>query len=189
MSHSGVPAACVPGLYAAARYEQDSCGRITVPLELNLDSIGDGGIAWIEEASAPGMSSPVVVDNRVFVVSRGIMSCHDAVTGKRLYRTRLPDASRVAASLWAADGMLLVLDETGRTSMIQVADKFKLINTNSIDGLYWSTPSINSLLLRSADTLHCVKESSAASATSTIDSSPIRSVADRISPPVAISIQ
>ena len=159
--------------------------------ELNQDgdSIGDGGVAWIEQASAPGMSSPVVVDDRVFVVTRGIISCHDAVTGKRLYRTRLPDAARVAASLWAADGLLFVLDESGRTSVIQVADEFKLVNTNPIDGLYWSTPSFarNALLLRGANILHCVKKSSEMSASST--SAPTRSVADRARPAVAGAIQ
>ena len=130
--------------------------------DLDWDSPGSpNGIAWSEPSSAPGMSSPVVADGRLYVLSRGIISCHDAESGKRLFRERLSNASRVASSLWAADGMVFVLDESGKTSVIEVADEFKLVSTNSIDDLFWSTPSIanRALLIRGANALYCVRNS------------------------------
>ena len=127
--------------------------------ELTLDSLGEDGVAWVERSSAPGMCSPVVVSGRLYVLSRGILSCHDAESGKRLYRSRLPNASNVTASLWAAGENLYALNESGETSVIEVADDFKLVASNSVPGLYWSTPSVigNALLLRDAGQVHCIR--------------------------------
>ncbi|MGI9471452.1 MAG: PQQ-binding-like beta-propeller repeat protein, partial [Rubripirellula sp.] len=78
--------------------------------EMSLDSIGDNQVAWVEDASGPGMCSPVVVDGRVFVLSRGILSCHNAETGERIYRERLQNASSVTSSLWASDGKVFAIN-------------------------------------------------------------------------------
>ncbi|MEO1528119.1 MAG: PQQ-binding-like beta-propeller repeat protein, partial [Planctomycetota bacterium] len=78
---------------------------------LTYDSLGDKGIAWIQDSSAPGMCSPVVANGFVYVLSRSILSCHDAATGERLYRERLKDASSVTASLWAAGDKIFGLNE------------------------------------------------------------------------------
>ncbi len=129
--------------------------------ELKADSVSDNGLVWSERSSAPGMSSPVVVDGYLYVLSRGVLSCHEAATGKRLFRKRLPGAASIAASLWAAGDKVFILDEAGRTFVIEVGNKYKLLGTNQIEGLYWSTPSVvgNSLLLRSAEGIHLVQAS------------------------------
>ncbi len=128
--------------------------------DLDLEAIGKGGVSWIADTSAPGMCSPVVVDGRLFVLSRGVLSCHDAKTGERVFRTRLPGSSRVTASLWAAGDKVYALNESGETSVINVEDQLNVVTTNTIPGLYWLTPSIagNSLLLRDAARLHCIRD-------------------------------
>lgn len=127
--------------------------------DLTFDSIGECGLAWVEDSAAPGMCSPVVVDGRVYVLSRGILSCHDAATGKRLYRVRLKNASSVTASLWAAGNKVFALNESGETAVVDSGNEFRLAGSNSMDGLYWSTPSAtaSALLIRSADKLHCIR--------------------------------
>ncbi len=127
--------------------------------ELTLESIGADKVVWIEDAAAPGMCSPVVVDGRLYVLSRGILSCHDAETGERLYRQRLKNASSVTSSLWAADGKVYALNESGETSVIKGGDEFVQLPTNETPGLYWSTPSVagQALLLRGAKMLHCIR--------------------------------
>ena len=126
--------------------------------DLTSDTIGENGLAWVEESAAPGMCSPVVVGGRVYVLSRGILSCHDAETGKRLYRERLNNASSVTSSLWASGDKVFTLNESGETSVINVGSEFDLAGSNAIDGLYWSTPIAieNALFLRTADKLHCI---------------------------------
>ena len=126
--------------------------------DLTYDTIGENGLAWVEESAAPGMCSPVVVGGRVYVLSRGILSCHNAETGKRLYRERLNNASSVTSSLWASGDKVFTLNESGETSVINVGSEFDLAGSNAIDGLYWSTPiaTKDELFLRSADKLHCI---------------------------------
>lgn len=128
--------------------------------ELDFDSIGEKGLAWVQESSAPAMCSPVVLDGRVYVLSRGILSCHDATTGERLYRERLKNASSVTASLWAVGDKVFTLNEAGDSSVIRSGSQFDIAGSNSIQGLFWSTPSAtrNALLIRSADALHCIRE-------------------------------
>ncbi len=127
--------------------------------ELTLESIGEDQVVWIEDAAAPGMCSPVVVDGRLYVLSRGILSCHDAATGERLYRERLKNASSVTSSLWAADGKIYALNESGETSVIEGGDEFAQLPSNETPGLYWSTPSVagEALILRGAKMLHCIR--------------------------------
>lgn len=127
--------------------------------ELTLESLGEKQVVWIEDAAAPGMCSPVVVDGRLYVLSRGILSCHNSETGERLYRQRLKNASSVTSSLWAADGKVYALNEAGETSVIKVGDEFEQLPSNQTPGLFWSTPSVagKSLLLRGAKMLHCIR--------------------------------
>lgn len=126
--------------------------------ELTLDSGPDESMAWSSDSAAPGMCSPVVINGHVYVLSRGILSCHDATTGERLYRERLQNASSVTASLWAAGDQLFALNESGETSVVKSGAAFELVSSNSIEGLFWSTPSVtnSALLIRSADKLHCI---------------------------------
>ncbi|MEL6109036.1 MAG: PQQ-binding-like beta-propeller repeat protein [Planctomycetota bacterium] len=127
--------------------------------KLTYDSLGEKGLAWVEDSSAPGMCSPVVANGQVFVLSRGILSCHDAASGERLYRERLKDSSSVTASLWATGDKVFGLNESGTTTVVKSGKAFEFIGQNSIAGLYWSTPTAteDTLLLRSADKLHCIR--------------------------------
>ena len=127
---------------------------------LDLDSTGTGGVSWVADTSAPGMCSPVVVNGRLFVLSRGVLSCHDASNGDRIFKSRMSGASRVTASLWSAGDKVYALNESGETSVIKVGDELDVVATNLIPGLFWSTPSIvgNSLLIRDAERLHCIRE-------------------------------
>lgn len=126
---------------------------------LSLDSVSAEGVAWVVRTAAPGMCSPVAVSGRLYVLSRGILSCHDAETGERLYRSRIPDASSVTASLWSDGEYLYALNESGETSVIEIGNEFKLVGSNKMPGLYWSTPSVigDALLIREASKIHCLR--------------------------------
>ena len=128
--------------------------------ELTLDKIGDEALAWVEPKSGPGICSPVVAGGYVYVLSRGIMSCHDAETGDRIYRERLDDASRVTASLWAVGDKVFAISESGQTVVVQAGKEFKMVDTNPLEGLFWSTPSQTEtdLLIRSSSRLFCISK-------------------------------
>lgn len=126
--------------------------------EMTFDDVSESQLAWVTEKSAPGMCSPVVVDGRVYVLSRGILSCHDAATGDQIYKERLDNASSVTSSLWVSGTSLFAMNEAGDTAVIKSGETFQLTRTNSIEGLFWSTPSTtdSALLIRSSDKLHCI---------------------------------
>ena len=52
------------------------------------------------------------------------------------------------------------MNEAGETFVVGAGDKYELFAKNELPGLYWSTPTIahDSLLLRSADKLHCIRK-------------------------------
>ena len=101
----------------------------------------------------------MVVGERVFVLSQGILGAHDANTGKRLSRERLKNASSVTASLWAGGERLYVLNESGETTVIDV-NSLDALETNKVPGLYWSTPAFsgNTILIREAGRLYCIRD-------------------------------
>ena len=130
--------------------------------EIALDSKFESEkVAWSRTRSGPGMASPVVSNGYLYIPgSGGILNCYQAATGERVYRTRVKDMSTVAASLWADDDRVFILDENGTTHVIQSGPEFNEIATNSIKDLFWATPAIagDSLLLRGVEKLYCVRK-------------------------------
>ncbi|MFP6765679.1 MAG: PQQ-binding-like beta-propeller repeat protein [Planctomycetaceae bacterium] len=117
------------------------------------------GVAWVQQSSGPGLASPVSDGQFVYVTGRGILSVYNATTGERVKRTRLQSGSSIAASPWIAGDRLFILDEAGNTQVMKTGRNVETISTNSINGLFWSTPSIAgpNLLLREAGRLYCVR--------------------------------
>ncbi|MEM8943628.1 MAG: PQQ-binding-like beta-propeller repeat protein [Planctomycetota bacterium] len=117
-------------------------------------------IAWSRVKSGPGMASPVVAAGHLYIPGRGgILNCYDTATGERIYRERVDGMSTVVASLWADEQRVFLLDEKGATHVIQAGSEFKLLGTNLIDDLFWSTPTIagETLLLRGVEKLYCIR--------------------------------
>lgn len=125
------------------------------------DNFESDQIAWSMTKSGPGMASPVVSSGLLYIPgSGGILNCYDEATGERVYRTRVPQMATVAASLWADDEHVFILDENGTTHVIQSGSEFKVLATNSVDDLFWSTPAIagDILLLRGVEKLYCIRD-------------------------------
>lgn len=125
-------------------------------------------IVWSDPAGAPYNPSPLYYDGRVYVLyDRGLVSCHDARTGKLLYdRERLPDGFAFTASPWAARGLVFCLNESGVTYVLRAGDTFELLHTNRLadDDMCMATPALagDRLLIRSAVRLYCVRAASPA---------------------------
>lgn len=130
--------------------------------DVQLDgSFKSDQVAWSRTRSGPGMASPVVSQGRIYIPgSGGILNCYDVQTGERIYRTRVPKMATVAASLWADDERVFILDEKGTTFVIASGPEFKLLGTNNIPDLFWSTPAVagDALLLRGVEKLYCVRK-------------------------------
>ncbi|MEM7456392.1 MAG: PQQ-binding-like beta-propeller repeat protein [Planctomycetota bacterium] len=118
------------------------------------------GLSWSKMQAGPGMSSPVSTGGYLYIPGRGILTCYSAEDGTVAYKERLPMGS-MAASMWAAGDSVFLMDESGKTLVLERGPEMNVIATNQIeDDLFWSTPAIagNSLLIRGSKKLYCIRE-------------------------------
>ena len=130
-------------------------GEVTLTKDFKSDKI-----AWSKTGAGPGMASPVISKGLLYIPgSNAILNCYDAETGERVYRTRVQGMKTVAASLWADEDRVFILDENGTTFVVKSGREFELLGKNELKDLVWSTPTIadGTLLIRGADKLYCVR--------------------------------
>jgi outer membrane protein assembly factor BamB len=123
----------------------------------------NAGVAWHQPQAGPSMASPLLYDGYLYVLEQrgGLLSCHDAKTGKEVYRERLTGARGFTSSPWAYEGKVFCLAEDGQTFVVQAGPEFKLLGRNRLDGsMCWSSPAVASgaLFLRTVDHLYCIKK-------------------------------
>ena len=162
---SGSPALDSKRIYFGNSGPMSAGPLVAVPAGLRGEIRLDGDfeaeqIAWSRTKSGPGLASPVVAAGRLYIPkSGGILNCYDTKTGERIYRKRVGGMGTVAASLWADDERVLILDERGVTHVIGTGSEFEILGKNKIEDLFWSTPAIvgDTLLLRGVDNLYCIR--------------------------------
>ncbi len=118
-------------------------------------------VVWSNTRSAPTMASPLLYKGQLYIFDQrqGTVTSVDAKTGKQLYRERLPQARGITSSPWAYDDKVFCTDEDGKTFVLQAGPEFKVLRTNKIDEMVWSSPAVSggALFLRGVDHLFCIK--------------------------------
>ena len=116
--------------------------------------------AWLENKGGPGMPSPVSSGTYMYVVDKNILRCYDTSTGKRLYQSRIPSLTMVAASPLIVDDKILILDESGNAALVKVGPEFEVIGGGKLDDTFWATPAIagGAIYLRGVNALYCIRE-------------------------------
>jgi outer membrane protein assembly factor BamB len=132
-------------------------------ITLKDGATSNDGVAWCRSGAGPGIASPLLYDGYIYIADQrgGMISCYDAKTGEPAYkRERLPQARGFTSSPWAYQGKVFCLDEDGKTFVIEAGPKVKVLGTNKLDDMFWSSPAISGgvLLLRGVDKLYCVKQ-------------------------------
>lgn len=121
------------------------------------------GVAWSLEKSGIQMASPVIAKGYIYLFQRrsGILTCVNAETGESAYMARIPGGTPFWASPWTVGDKVFCLDDSGTTHVIEAGPKLKIINKNSIDEQFWSTPSFanGALYMRGAKYLYCIEKS------------------------------
>lgn len=144
---------------AAVLYAVRAGAQGDVSLEPKTES--NEFVAWSVKRAAPGMASPLVVGEQLYIVG-DFLNCYDVRTGERIYRNRLPGAKSFAASPWVVGDKIFATDETGQTFVVQASRDFKLLHVNTLSesDTFWSTPAVagRSLLVRGVDYLYCIRE-------------------------------
>lgn len=127
------------------------------------DLTGSDAIVWSHTRGVPYTASPVLYDNKLYVVTdSGMVSAFNATTGEAYYaQTRLPKASNLKASIVGANGKLYLATEDGDVVILKMGEKFEVIATNHLtDQIFIATPAIaaGELYLRSQNMLFCISE-------------------------------
>jgi outer membrane protein assembly factor BamB len=127
------------------------------------DLTGSDAIVWSHTRGVPYTASPVLYDNKLYVVTdNGMVSAFNAATGEPYYsQTRLPKSANLKASPVGANGKLYVATEDGDVVVLKMGEKFEVIATNHLtDQIFIATPVIaaGELYLRGQNTLFCISE-------------------------------
>jgi len=120
----------------------------------------NSAIAWRVRAASPELASPLLYRGCLYTLKQqgGIVVCFDAETGRQHYRLRLPGAKNFTASPWANQERVFCMDEAGQTFVLAAGPKSKLLATNKLDGMFWSSAAVveDRLLLRGVEKLYCI---------------------------------
>lgn len=105
--------------------------------------------------------SPIVVDDYVIVCSMtGIATCYSAKDGHIYWKQRLE--GKYAGSPIAANGLVYILNEAGKTTVIKPGPKLEVISENELPAASAEifratpTPSAGQIFIRSTSVLYCI---------------------------------
>jgi outer membrane protein assembly factor BamB len=98
-------------------------------------------VVWDRGRGNSRLPSPALVGERIFTITDGgVLYCLDARTGKELYAQRL--GGNFTASPVAANGLIYLCDERGRTTVVKAADQYELIARNELTQGVRASPAI-----------------------------------------------
>jgi hypothetical protein len=134
-------------------------------LAVRLDESGPKvktSVAWRERKALPEVSSPLYYQGRLYTIKHGgILSCHQAKSGKLLYRKRVGAVSLFYASPVAGDGKVYLASTRGVVLVLAAGDAYKALARVDMEEPVAATPALvdGVLYLRTGKHLYAFKES------------------------------
>ena len=130
-------------------------------LALNVDGRGDvtdSHVAWRIRRGVPERSSPILVDNHLYMVTqKGVAACLDLATQKLVWQERI--GGKYSASMVYVDGHIYFFDEAGVTTVIRPGKAFHRVATNRLEDGFMASPAIagRAFILRTRTHLYRVE--------------------------------
>lgn len=127
------------------------------------DIEGTKHVVWSIDRDTPDVASPLLVNGRLYFHKgkTGMISCHDAKTGKPHYTaTRVSGLSSIYASPVAAGGYVFLTGRSGKTVVLKDGNEFQIVATNSLGETVDATPAPvdNQLFIRGEKHLFCIEK-------------------------------
>lgn len=115
-------------------------------------------IAWsLKKSFVPSRSSPILVDDLLYMVTDGMMTCLQATSGEVVWQ------ERVGGKFWVsplyADGRLYFFDEEGLGHVVAAGRTWKKLATNKLDAGCRASPAVagNALFVRTHTHLYRIE--------------------------------
>ncbi len=131
-----------------------------MPLGVEGDQSAADLAKWRYNKGTAYMPSNVLYDGLLYLTNdNGVLTCLDARTGELVYEGgRSPAGGRYAASLIAAGGHILMVNQDGDGTIVKAGKEFEVVATPSIDEPVWATPAVigSTLYLRGTTHLYAI---------------------------------
>ncbi|MDG2383276.1 MAG: PQQ-binding-like beta-propeller repeat protein [Pirellulaceae bacterium] len=126
------------------------------------DIEGTDQVVWTIERDTPDIASLLLSEGRIYFYKgkSGVLSCVNSQTGEPLYKSRrVPGLRSIYASPIAAGGRVYLTGRSGTTVVIEDADEFAVLATNSVGETVDATPAAvdNQLFIRGENHLFCIE--------------------------------
>ncbi len=116
-------------------------------------------LRWKAKGAVPEVPSPLVADERVYLVSnKGVATCYEADTGRRLWIKRL--GGNYAASPLSDGSHIYFCREDGQTVVMVAGDTPEIVATNQLAGAIKASPAVagRALIIRTDEALYRIEE-------------------------------
>jgi outer membrane protein assembly factor BamB len=120
--------------------------------------ISDTHVVWTHTKHVPFCASPVVVEDRLFLVKDGgIVASISTATGKIIKQGRLEAIGEYYCSPVAGDGKIYLLNQEGRLTVMTSAGDWQFVHTADFGEPTYATPALvdGRIYLRTASQLYC----------------------------------
>ena len=121
--------------------------------------VTDSNVVWSEDKQVPQKPSVVVVGRELYMVNdKGIASCLDALTGKKIWQQRV--GGNYSASLLHANGQVYFFNQSGIANVIAAGREFKKTAENKLDSGFMASPAVieNALVLRTESHIYRIEK-------------------------------
>lgn len=137
-------------------------GTLTPPSSKQNSKSSESPIEWYLPRDATYMQTPIVYGNEIYACKdSGVLSCYDARTGERHYRTRLGRGDTgFTASPVAGDGKLYFTSELGDVFVVKAGTEFEQLAENPMGEFCMATPAIANglLIVRGKDSVFAIAQ-------------------------------
>ncbi|MCF7956296.1 MAG: PQQ-like beta-propeller repeat protein, partial [Phycisphaerae bacterium] len=119
--------------------------------------VTDTNVIWKCE-KGPCVSSPIVKDGLLYMVTdKGLVSCVDVKTGKRIWQQQLVSGTYWSSAVFA-DGRLYFNNDKGDTTVMAAGRTAKILGVNKLDDGIYASPAVieGSLIQRTTTHLYCL---------------------------------
>lgn len=122
--------------------------------------VTDSNVAFVVDRNVPLNPSPLAVGTSVYMISdNGVLSCLEAATGEVLWKERV--GGNFSASPLYADGLIYLLDEAGKATVVRHGDAYEVVAENDVGERTLASMAVdgNAILLRTEKGLYRIADS------------------------------